>query len=241
MQCPKCNHFEDASKNFCTQCGESLSQRVCPKGHPIPAGISDCPYCPKKTIVETHVAQGTPPAQAPAPKGGGRAGTMVVGTEKLPNAGRAPAPMAAAPASGKRGKTMVVGAAQSGTAPKPSPQQAGSPVAGMISNKGDSPLAGFLVSFSTDKNGLFWPLRFGRTALGCAPDNNIVLNFPDISGQHAFIHVRKKGDANKVWISDQDSMNGTMLNGEDICTDKPTLSSGDVVTIGDVEMRVVLL
>jgi len=112
---------------------------------------------------------------------------------------------------------------------------------GMMTNVGASPLAGFLVSFSTDENGIFWPLRYGRTSIGCAEDNEIVLASPEVSGQHAFINVRKGKDGPKIWLSDNNSMNGTMLDGEDIFNERPDLVTDSVVKIGAVEMRLVLL
>jgi len=111
----------------------------------------------------------------------------------------------------------------------------------VMTNVGASPLAGFLVSFSTDENGIFWPLRYGRTSIGCGGDNEIVLASPEVSGQHAFINVRKGKDGPKIWLSDNNSMNGTMLDGEDIFNERPDLTTDSVVKIGAVEMRLILL
>jgi len=110
-----------------------------------------------------------------------------------------------------------------------------------VPNTGASPLAGFLVSFSTDPNGIFWPLRFGRTSIGSGSDNEITLDFADVSGVHAMINVRDNKGSSKIWLSDNNSMNGTALNGDDIFNERPDLSTGDVIKIGAIEMRLVLL
>ncbi len=111
----------------------------------------------------------------------------------------------------------------------------------VMSNVGGSPLAGFLVSFSTDENGVFWPLRYGRTSIGCAEGNDIVLTSPEVSGEHAFINIRKGKAGPKIWLSDNNSMNGTMLDGEDIFNERPDLVMNSVIQIGAVEMRLILL
>ena len=138
-----------------------------------------------------------------------------------------------------RGKTMVV----SPDAVRPKGEEADpfKTLADWVPNTGDAPLAGFLVSFSTDPNGLFWPLRFGRTSIGSSSDNDICLNFPDVSGVHAMINIRSNKKTQKIWISDNNSMNGTAINGEDIFNERPDVNAGDVIQIGGIEMRLVLV
>jgi hypothetical protein len=238
MQCTKCNHFNDANTGFCTQCGAGIGKKKCPKGHVIAAGLSECPYCPKKTVMVA------PPAATP--KAGGRKGTMVVNSADLPGTG-SPTPMVKStvaalpptPAAPKgRGKTMVVSPGQT---PSPKSATPAPNLGGRVANTGASPLAGFLVSTSTDPNGIFWPLRFGRTSIGSANDNEVCLNFPDISGVHAMVNIRSNKDVLKIWISDNNSMNGTSVNGDDIFNDRPDLNAGDLIQIGGIEMKVVLV
>lgn len=241
MECPKCNHFNDAGTGFCTQCGEAITKRKCKNGHVIAAGLTECPFCPKKTMMAS-------PPPPPAAKGG-RKGTMVVNAEQLPSgappAASAPHPTTAsnppAPASSPqgRGKTMVV----SPDAVRPKGEQADpfKSLSDWVPNTGDAPLVGFLVSFTTDPNGLFWPLRFGRTSIGSAKDNDICLNFPDVSGVHAMLNIRSNKETAKIWISDNNSMNGTAINGEDIFNERPDVNAGDVIQIGGIEMRLVLV
>jgi hypothetical protein len=136
---------------------------------------------------------------------------------------------------------MVVGAGQQGMgvpAPSPGGSLGAAPSSG---SRGSSPLAGFLVSFSGDANGAFWPLRMGRTRLGSGGDCDIQLTLEGISSQHANINVHDNKGQLKIWITDQDSMNGTRVNGDSIFNEKPDLSHGDVIGIGDVDMKIILL
>jgi hypothetical protein len=240
MECPKCNHFNDAGTDFCTQCGETMGKRKCKNGHVIAAGLTECPFCPKpqKTVMAS------PP---PLPAKGGRKGTMVVSAGQLPS-GEAAAPPHLTAASNPpapsgspkgRGKTMVVSPEVARSkADKADPSKS---LADWVPNTGDAPLVGFLISFSTDPNGLFWPLRFGRTSIGSTSDNDICLNFPDVSGVHAMINIRSNKKTPKIWISDNNSMNGTAINGEDIFNERPDVNAGDVIQIGGIEMRLVLV
>ena len=110
----------------------------------------------------------------------------------------------------------------------------------MIPNFGDAPLVGFLVcrNIANNTNGVFWPLRVGRTYIGRNPEEaQIVLPYENISGAHAVIIFRNNS---KNWISDNNSMNGTFVNGEDIGPDKKELKNNDQIKIGDLLLTVVL-
>lgn len=73
------------------------------------------------------------------------------------------------------------------------------------------------------------------TSLGRAPTNTVVLNDSFCSQEHAWI-MRRDG---QWWLEDRGSSNGTRLNGERI-TEAVVLSSGDVIGIGRLELRVEL-
>ena len=251
MICTECSQHNNDDVKFCRHCGAQIERRVCPNGHTIPEGLSACPYCPKgreKTVVEA------PPAAAGAPAAGaGRKGTVVVSPEQLQASGvaaEAPVPafehQVAVGSAKPRSKTMVgvpgaepAGGAGSAAAPAAAPAAAA--MSGMVHNTGASPLAGFLVSSSQDANGVFWPLRYGRTRIGSGADNDIVLPFADISGEHSQVNVRDNKGTPKIWCSDSNSTNGTLLNGDDIFTERPDIATGDVIKIGPVELRVLLL
>jgi hypothetical protein len=86
------------------------------------------------------------------------------------------------------------------------------------------------------------PLELGQsfpllplTVLGRAPTCTVVLPDSFASTQHATLTLR----GNQWWVEDQDSRNGTALNGQPI-HEPVVLSSGDVIGIGRVELRVEL-
>ncbi len=69
-----------------------------------------------------------------------------------------------------------------------------------------------------------------RTTVGRKPSNDIVLDDPTVSGQHAvFLNLQN------IYIEDLDSTNGTLLNNKKV--NKRQLEHGDVVRIGHHEMK----
>lgn len=73
------------------------------------------------------------------------------------------------------------------------------------------------------------------TSIGRAPTNTIVLTSAFASAAHALIVLR----SGQWWLEDRGSANGTLLNGEPL--EEPTvISSGDIVGIGTVEMKILL-
>ncbi len=73
------------------------------------------------------------------------------------------------------------------------------------------------------------------TALGRAPTNTIVLDDTFCSQEHALVTHRD----GQWWLEDRDSSNGTRLNGEPV-REPVVLSSGDVIGVGRLELRVEL-
>jgi len=71
----------------------------------------------------------------------------------------------------------------------------------------------------------------GRLIIGRS-DADLVLDDPKISKKHAVIEAFS---SNKIFIRDLASMNGTLVNGEQVSQKK--LSDGDVIQLGDVIMR----
>ncbi|MGD8525588.1 MAG: FHA domain-containing protein [Thioalkalispiraceae bacterium] len=69
-----------------------------------------------------------------------------------------------------------------------------------------------------------------RTTVGRKPSNDIQLDDPTVSGQHAvFLNLQN------IYIEDLNSTNGTLLNGKKV--NKRQLEHGDVVRIGHHEMK----
>jgi hypothetical protein len=74
-----------------------------------------------------------------------------------------------------------------------------------------------------------------QTSIGRSARNTIVLDEAYVSAEHALLARRD----NRWWLEDLGSRNGTLLN--DLPLAEPTIvSSGDVVTIGGVELRLEL-
>lgn len=72
-----------------------------------------------------------------------------------------------------------------------------------------------------------------RTTLGRRPYNDIVLNYLVISGEHC---VFVKDAAQRLYVEDLGSTNGTLVNGAAI-HQRQQLSSQDLVQIGHCEIR----
>jgi len=77
-----------------------------------------------------------------------------------------------------------------------------------------------------------YPLQSGRITIGRNSSNDIMLNEPVVSGEHAAIQL-----APKPTITDLNSTNGTRLNGHPIT--KSPLKHNDVIRIGSHELRFV--
>ncbi len=78
------------------------------------------------------------------------------------------------------------------------------------------------------------PLSVGMTMMGRAALNDIVLEEPGVSRQHAGI----RGDSEGFWIADLGSRNGTYVNGESIGADPQRLENFDRIEFGGTSTRV---
>ena len=74
------------------------------------------------------------------------------------------------------------------------------------------------------------------TTLGRGPTNTVVLNDSFCSQEHALVAQR----AGQWWLEDRNSSNGTRLNGEPV-SEPVVVSSGDVIGIGRIDLKVELL
>ncbi len=70
-----------------------------------------------------------------------------------------------------------------------------------------------------------------ETVIGRRGDCDVVLDGPKVSRRHAQIH----SDAAGVLLVDLASVNGTLLNGIEVTSER--LGAGDVVTIGEHDLR----
>ena len=77
------------------------------------------------------------------------------------------------------------------------------------------------------------PLDKPSMRLGRAPDNEIVVNFPTVSGHHLLLE--SDGQAGELRVTDVGSTNGTLHNGLQMPAKTPrTVYAGDVLRIGDL-------
>lgn len=104
------------------------------------------------------------------------------------------------------------------------------------------PIVGFLYSISRTPLGEYWPLQMGRNTLGQSKDCDIVLPEGTISSNHAVIVTRQVKSGIIAAITDSQSTNGTMINGEPIGFSAEECHNGDIITIGNnYELLLVLV
>jgi pSer/pThr/pTyr-binding forkhead associated (FHA) protein len=77
-----------------------------------------------------------------------------------------------------------------------------------------------------------YPLTLARTAIGRRPGNDLLLDEPTVSGEHAAITLGEPAA-----IVDLGSTNGTFVNGERVA--KQPLAHGDRIRIGSHELQFV--
>jgi len=77
-----------------------------------------------------------------------------------------------------------------------------------------------------------FPLNKERTTIGRKPHNDIQLDDPTVSGQHAVILMLQN-----AYVEDLNSTNGVILNGKKVT--RRQLNHGDVIRIGRHEMKYV--
>lgn len=92
-------------------------------------------------------------------------------------------------------------------------------------------LVGWLVTFSHDEYGEDYKLYVGKNKIGSAPDCDIVINDPSVSGDHATILFRD----NEFLIRDNFSTNGTRINGKSI--KEGNLNEGDELKLGNTILK----
>ncbi|HEX4513752.1 MAG TPA: FHA domain-containing protein [Polyangiaceae bacterium] len=186
---------------------------VCAQGHEIPPGASYCPMGHPIAVQgppqDAYQGQGFAPQQQqqqPPPPFGGAPPPPFGGPPPPPQPfGGAPAAPALAPTE---------------TPPPPQP--------------GPQAIRGFIISFQTNQNGDFWPLKGGRVIVGRAQSvDGLDIALPDatISSRHATLHV--DGVQGTVAVEDTGSTNGTYVNEEHIgLNGRRDLHDGDKVRFG---------
>lgn len=125
--------------------------------------------------------------------------------------------------------------------PMPSPVVAAKPnvnkATRMIFEDKKIPVAGWLVALNGKHKGEDFKVREGKTNIGSAPDNEVVLSDDYISSKHATIKFVEK-DGERIFIlTDLDSSNGTFLNDSEEPIAREELVDNDTVTFGQTKMK----
>ncbi len=147
---------------------------------------------------------------------------------------------ASAPARG----TIVPGMNVGGDEPSGMPQQ-GQPAQQTARRvQTGKPVVGFLYSVSRTPLGEYWPLQIGRNTIGQSETCDIVLPEATVTGEHAVMVIRQIKNTGGVIaaITDTQSTNGTMINGETIGFSAVECHNNDIITIGNnYELVLVLM
>ena len=95
-----------------------------------------------------------------------------------------------------------------------------------------APVTSRLIAQTGPASGQEFTLEGDELVIGRAADNPVSIPDTSVSRKHALVRKTAEGWA----VSDLGSGNGTMLNGEAI-SDETTLNEGDVISLGDTELR----
>jgi len=248
VPCANCGVEVPIDEGYCPSCGTALGTRLCSNGHVMDAAWTECKYCSAKPANEGRAPRDEPtpePSEAAPDTGesfGSRAtllGTPSEGTWSPGEATGHPQEHQHHEPDGARGPS-------SSTAPKHRtvydpglvPEALKSP-GKAAPGPGTGRLVGWLVSFSLDPSGVDFRLREGRNSVGSDPDCDVVIEGArGVSGKHAIVMYRK----NQVQIRDNDSTNGTYVNGRDIFGQGALkIETGDRIRLGHVELVLHLL
>jgi len=104
----------------------------------------------------------------------------------------------------------------------------------------DKPVIGFLYSISRGGITEYWPLHLGRNTIGCSNNNGIILLESSISSSHSVIHIMRT-DKLKVYIQDDNSVSGTIVNGKHIGFVRHECRNGDIIEIGNYQLYLIII
>jgi len=216
MKCPSCKKENIENAKFCRYCGNPIGSnfRTCPNGHNYDANLNTCPYCPANVNELKNVFAG------------GNEKTVLdsdsIGSEKTVIDSSKPTIRPVNNPQNKNGddKTVILNESQNNSAGEILPQSEA------------RKLVGWLVTFDITPNGTDFRLYEGKTKIGKISSNDVVLNYPEISENHALILFRD----NKLVIQDLLSTNGTFVNGISV-EDKIILHENDIVKIGRINLK----
>ncbi len=135
--------------------------------------------------------------------------------------------------------------------PPPPPPAALPPTPGVLSGPAAAPqtgitgsgiLVGFLVTFQNEANGIFWPIRSGRTQLGRAGSDKVDVGINDASASSKHAIVSADPSTGQAYVQDEGSRNGTFLNEQKLSSgEQRQLHDNDRLRLGSTTLVIKLL
>lgn len=226
MRCESCKKENADGVKFCKYCGAPLVGNIvrCPNGHNYDSSYSKCPFCPdtdnEKTVMDSI---GLNNFNNFSNRSFDTDKTII--DKSIPVL--TPNVQNNQPAFNSD-KTVIF---------KPdSVQSSSQPKSFVNTPQVGRKLIGWLVTFDINPNGLDYRIYEGRTRLGKRNTNDIIINQPGISDEHAIMLYRD----GKLYIQDNLSTNGTFINGEMI-EDKVILKNDDFIKLGNITFKLKII
>lgn len=209
--CPACNAPNREHAKHCISCGAAFpprqaAVRLCPAGrHAMDTAAQVCPYCAVDDVAR-------PPAAAAADVQPTVIESPPRPAATPPAAGHGTAPGAASAPSDPH--TVFMGSGAAAAAP------------------GARRIVGVLISYSWKAEGEIFPLREGRSLIGRDTSCDVAIPADSqLSARHASVITREQ----RFWIDDENSMNGTSVDGGAV-VEKRELASPATIRVGATEL-----
>lgn len=218
MKCPSCKKENGDGIKFCKFCGSPIGGdfKKCANGHNYDSSLPKCPFCPS-TDFEKTVMDSSPDEKTAMDKNNISDKTILDTSRPVltPNAN-----------ARTDDKTIIY---------KSSPKAGGIP-SSSPTPQAQRKLIGWLVTFDINPNGTDYRLFEGRTRIGKRNTNDVIVNQPGVSEEHAIMLYRD----GKIIIEDKLSTNGTFVNGISI-DEKTVLKTDDELKIGSITLKLKLI
>ncbi len=216
--CPHCGTPNDSQARSCTKCGKPVSVSpspsdvqapLCPRCHtPVRTSARFCPSC-GYDLLQQPVPAAKPAAARPA---------------------KTPVAVPVDPHKGVQQPAVPVGNLPPANPPPAAPPP-GPPPANRTQMLSDMTGITGLILRWMGGNTQNYPISKPVLSVGRAPDNDIVINHPAVSGHHLTITIAGE----EATVTDLSSTNGTQLNGQRIPPNTPrSAHGGDVMRMGDL-------
>lgn len=134
------------------------------------------------------------------------------------------------PGSPASAKTRLDTEAPKGSAPAPAP--AGRKTV-LLTEAHKPPVVGWFVAMTGAQKGEDFRIHDGQNTIGSAPEADIILRDPAISGKHASLRHKDQ----KFYITDLDSTNGTFLNDGAQPISREELKDNDTLRLGEITLK----